>query len=127
MTAEAGKWPIERARKPGHAILVASGRGTAPLVRAVEKPDSGEAERRGNRFDVPDIGRVRALQPAARERIHGRKQHSSRPRQEGQASIPQRARPRALIDRMADGAAFADIQDRDGNRHRCAHRAECLR
>src|SRR5215472_9198629 len=44
MTAESRKRPIERAREPRHAVLVAGNRGAAPLIGAVEKPDAGKTE-----------------------------------------------------------------------------------
>src|SRR5262249_54157735 len=102
MTAESREWPIERAREPGPAVLVASNRGAAPLVGAVEKPDAGKTERDGDRFEVGDVEGMRALEPAARQRVHGGKQHARPARQPGHTIIPQRARPCTRVDRVAN-------------------------
>ena len=64
MAAEAGIRPVQRAHQPRHVVLLARQRGAAPLIRAVEEPDAGKAERRGDRPDFLEIGRLRARQPA---------------------------------------------------------------
>src|SRR5262249_43874673 len=65
VTAEPRERPVERAGKPRHAVLLAGNRAAAPLIRAVEKPDAGKAERGGHRFELGDVRRIRALKPTA--------------------------------------------------------------
>ena len=78
IAAEPGKRPVQRARQPRRPGLLAGERGAAPLVAAVEKPDAGIAERRGDRRDLADIGRARAPEPAAGDRVDARQQPWSR-------------------------------------------------
>src|SRR5262249_4506418 len=125
VAANPGKEPHESAREPGHAILLTGNRRAAPLVCTVEKPDAGKAEYSDDRFELRNVGRVRALEPTTRHRVQGGKQQVRRPRQPGHAIIPQRARPHTCIQRMANGSAFAHIHDR--NRNGLVHGRRCLR
>src|SRR5262249_41553852 len=125
VAAKPGKGPIESAREPGHAILLTGNRGAAPLVCTVEKPDAGKAEYSDDRFELRNVGRVRALEPTTRHRVQGGKQQVRRPRQPGHAIIPQRARPHACIQRMANGPAFAHTHDK--KKTGFVHGRRCLR
>src|SRR6185312_12903646 len=63
VAAEPRERPVERAGEPGHAVLFAGNCAATPLIRAVEKPYAGKAERGGDRFEFGDVGRIRALKP----------------------------------------------------------------
>src|SRR4051812_18560090 len=57
MPPEAREWPVERAGEPGDAVFLASERRATPLVRSIEQPDPGKAERGCDRFDLGKIRR----------------------------------------------------------------------
>ena len=122
--AETRERPVERARQPRRAVLVARQRRARPLVRAVEEPDAGKAERRGDRADLLDIGRLRAHQPAPRHAVEQRHQRPARPRETRRRRCREApARASAALAGMAQRAALADVDHRNG---RQARRQNCV-
>src|SRR5262245_34586655 len=59
------KRPVERPDKPRHVILLTGERRAAPLITAIEKPDTGKAERSCNGINFRGIRRTASLEPKA--------------------------------------------------------------
>src|SRR5262249_16553937 len=122
MTPESRKWPIENAREPWHAGLLAGERRTPPLVAAIEEPDADRVELHGNCFDLTGVGRLRTLEPAPRSGIDQWQQRRRRTGQPVDAFVTQRTRARLAFDGVADQSAVADVDDRDWHKSRCRWR-----
>ena len=118
--AEAGKRPVERARQPGRTVLVAGERGAGPLIRTVEEPDAGKAERVGDCAHLVHIGGLRAHQPAPGDAVEQRHQRPRDCGEPGDAGVAQSPRTRTALAGVAQRAAFADVDD--GNGWKIGHR-----
>ena len=113
---EPAKRPIQRARKPGHAILFIGPRRASPLIRGVEQPHARKIKRRRDLRDLGNIWRAGALQRATRKQIERRHNGSAaRGKNRKQASRSARARrrfaAREAVDRLRgyrqEGCAFS--------------------
>src|SRR5712671_4089661 len=65
MAPETGERPVKRTCKPWVARLLARERRTAPLIAAVEKPDTGNAGGIRDRLDLTYVRRPRTPEPSA--------------------------------------------------------------
>lgn len=119
--AEPRKRPVERARKPRRAGLLARERGASPDIGAIEKPHAGKPERGGDLRDLRHIRRARTGEPAPRHAVEGRHKRLGRPRKEGEAIVAQGARLYRALLRVLHRSAVTDVGDWD-SLHGAGHR-----
>src|SRR5262249_45551244 len=111
--SEPSKRPVQRSGEPRQVALFAGQRRAAPLITAVEKPDSGEIQFSCNGVNLSGIWRMGSLEPMARHLVHGRQQPGCKTGQPLDAFVTQRPSARAPFRGVANRAAMAHIDNRN--------------